>query len=79
MCSSDLAGALFAFVLSFIPPDQIAVGSKTVWYIVLFAGCVIFVGIPFVIFACKKPSWTINDGVGFEPFYWEIESDKHKD
>lgn len=27
-------GSLLAFVLSFIPPSQIAVGSNTVWFAV---------------------------------------------
>ncbi len=29
------AGSLLAFILSFFPPDQIAVGSSAVWYTVL--------------------------------------------
>ena len=36
-------GALLAFVLSFIPPSQIATGSNTVWFTVLILGCIIFV------------------------------------
>ena len=36
-----LAVSLLAFVLSFIPPAQIAVGSNTVWYAVLFIGCAV--------------------------------------
>ena len=33
-------GSLLAFVLSFIPPSQIAVGSNTVWFAVLIIGCI---------------------------------------
>lgn len=63
-------GSLLAFVLSFIPPAQIAVGSNAVWYAVLFIGCIIVVGAPFVIYAMRKPSW-IDHGAEFEPFHWE--------
>ena len=63
-------GSLLAFVLSFIPPAQIAVGSSTVWYAVLFIGCIIVVGAPFVIYAMRKPSW-IDHSAEFEPFHWE--------
>lgn len=63
-------GSLLAFVLSFIPPAQIAVGSSTVWYAVLFIGCIIVVGVPFVIYAMRKPSW-IDHSAEFEPFHWE--------
>ena len=66
------AGSLLAFVLSFVPPGQIATGSNAVWYGVLFGGCIIFAGAPFVIYALKKPSWNNNNPDDqFEPFYWE--------
>ena len=61
------AGSLLAFVLSFIPPSQIAVGSTTVWFAVLIIGAVIFVGIPFIIYAMRKPSWRAENS-DFEPF-----------
>ena len=61
------AGSLLAFVLSFIPPSQIAVGSSTVWYGVLIVGAIFFVGIPFIIYARRKPSWRAADS-DFEDF-----------
>ena len=64
------AGSLLAFVLSFIPPGQIATGSNTVWYTVLIAGCVVMVGIPYIIFAMRKPSWK-DPNAEFAPFHWE--------
>ncbi len=65
-------GALLAFVLSFVPPAQIATGSKTVWYSVLIIGCVVIVAIPFVIYANRKPSWRDpNAAKEFAPFHWE--------
>ena len=65
-------GSLLAFVLSFIPPDQIAVGSNTVWFTVLIVGCIVVVAAPFIIYAAKKPSWT-DPNSQFEPFHWEEE------
>ena len=64
------AGSLLAFVLSFIPPGQIATGSNAVWYTVLIAGCIIMVVIPFIIYAMKKPSWR-DPNAEFAPFHWE--------
>lgn len=63
-------GALLAFILSFIPPGQINTGSHTVWFTVLILGCVVFVAIPFIIYALRKPSWK-NPDVAFAPFHWE--------
>ena len=63
-------GSLLAFVLSFIPPAQISVGSNTVWYLVLVIGCIIVVVAPFIIYSMRKPCWKDKD-VEFEPFHWE--------
>ena len=63
-------GSLLAFVLSFIPPSQISVGSNKVWFLVLIIGAIIFVGIPFIIYASRKPSWKAADA-DIEPFEWE--------
>ena len=63
-------GSLLAFVLSFIPPAQIATGSDTVWYSVLAIGCIVVVGAPLVIYNCRKASW-IDKSAAFEPFHWE--------
>ncbi|MEG1649585.1 MAG: amino acid permease [Rikenellaceae bacterium] len=65
-------GSLLAFILSFIPPSQIQTGSNTVWYLVLFGGCVIVVGAPFIIYANRKKSWQDPDAAKeFAPFHWE--------
>ena len=66
-------GSLLAFVLSFIPPSQIAVGSNTVWFAVLIIGCVVVVAAPFIIYASRKPSWVDKD-TQFEPFHWEVQA-----
>lgn len=65
-------GSLLAFILSFIPPGQIAVGSNAVWYLVLVIGCIVMVIIPLIIYAMRKPSWK-DASIAIEPFHWEEE------
>ena len=65
-----ILGSLLAFVLSFIPPSQISVGSNAVWFSVLIIGTLVVVIAPFIIYASRKPSWT-NKESQFEPFHWE--------
>ncbi len=64
-------GSALAFVLSFIPPSQISTGSSMVWYGVLVVGCVVVIGVPFIIYALRKPSWRSREGEAFAPFHWE--------
>jgi amino acid transporter len=65
-------GAVLAFVLSFFPPAQIAVGSTTTWFALLAAGNIVFVVLPFIIYALRKPSWKTASGeAAMEPFSWE--------
>ena len=62
-------GSLLAFVLSFVPPSQISTGNNTVWYSVLIIGAIVFVTIPFIIYAKRKPSWQDADAIKeFAPF-----------
>jgi putative glutamate/gamma-aminobutyrate antiporter len=71
---AGLVGSLVAFVLSFVPPSQISVGSPTTYVAILIAGNVLFVVIPLVIYAARKPHWTTSEGSSdFEPFGWQIE------
>lgn len=68
-----LLGSVIAFLFSFVPPDQISVGSPTTYVLILILGAVIFAGIPFLIYAMKKPSWKNTDSANeFEPFNWEL-------
>ena len=68
-------GSLLAFVLSFIPPGQIATGSSTVWYSVLIIGCLVMVVIPYIIYAMRKPSWR-DPKAEFAPFHWEEKANR---
>ncbi len=65
-------GSLLAFILSFIPPGQIAVGSNAVWYLVLIIGCIVMVVIPLIIYSMRKPSWK-DASITIAPFHWEEE------
>ncbi|QDG74705.1 amino acid permease [Labrenzia sp. PHM005] len=50
-------GVAFAFVTSFFPPSQLPVGSPATYVGVVAAGFVVFIGLPILIHALKKPSW----------------------
>ncbi len=63
-------GSLTAFIFSFFPPSQVSMGSNTVWFTVLIVGCLLFVILPFIIQAFKKPAW-LDPSSDFEPFHWE--------
>ena len=67
-----LLGSLLAFVLSFIPPGQISVGSPTLYVGILMGLTAFFVAIPFVIYAIRKPHWRDQES-DFAPFTWEAE------
>lgn len=68
--SLGFGGSLLAFILSFIPPGQINIGSNAVWYSVLIIGCIVMVLIPFAIYSMRKPSWK-DPSAEFAPFHWE--------
>jgi len=69
-----LIGATIAFLLSFVPPDQISVGKPSTYVGFLIAGNVVFVAIGLGIYAMRKPHWKTADGsADFEPFGWQIE------
>ncbi|MCP3104882.1 amino acid permease [Myxococcus sp. K15C18031901] len=69
---AGLIGALIAFVLSFIPPSQIKVGSPLTYVLILIAGNVLFVALPLVLYARRKASWRTAAGAkDFAPFNWE--------
>ena len=55
-------------------PSQISVGSPTTYVAILIAGNVLFVAIPLLIYAARKPHWKTTEGTAdFEPFGWEVE------
>ncbi len=64
-----LLGSLAAFILSFVPPGQIPVGSPAIYVGILIAGTLVFAGIPFIIYALRRPEWAdAKARAEFEPF-----------
>ena len=70
-----VAGALFPLLLSYLPPSQINTGSPVVYVGILLAGVAVFVALPLVVYAFRKPSWR-NPDARFYPFDWQIEDRK---
>lgn len=67
-----LLGSLVAFCFSFIPPNQIPVGSPAVYVGILIVGTLVFAGLPFLIYSLRKPEWAdARSKAEFEPFGWE--------
>lgn len=67
-----LLSSVLALVFSFIPPSQIPVGSPAVYVGILIVGALVFVGIPMVIYAMRRPDWADPAArEEFEPFGWE--------
>lgn len=75
VCGLGIAGAIFAIVLSFIPPAQITTGSPVVYVSIIAVGVAVFVALPLVIYRLRKPSWR-NPDAHFYPFEWQIEGRK---
>lgn len=72
VCLLGLAGAVLALVLSYLPPSQIDTGSPVLYVGILLVGVGVFVALPLVVYACRKPSWR-NPQAHFYPFDWQIE------
>lgn len=70
-----IAGMIFATVLSFFPPSQISTGSPAVYVGTLIAGVVVFVALPLIVYACRRPDWK-DKNADFYPFDWQIEDRK---
>ncbi|MCM1517228.1 MAG: amino acid permease [Pseudoflavonifractor sp.] len=70
-----MAGAFLALALSYIPPSQISTGSPVVYIGIIVVGVGIFVALPLIVYAKRKPSWR-NPNAHFYPFDWQIEGRK---
>ncbi len=64
------AGSLLAFALSFVPPEQVKVGSPTMYVSILVGLSIFFVAMPLLIYANRKPQWK-DENSDFAPFTWE--------
>jgi len=72
VCGVGILGALAALLLSYLPPAQITTGSPVVYIGILLIGVAVFVALPLVVYAMRKPSWR-NPDAHFYPFDWQIE------
>jgi len=52
-----LLGVSFALVVGFFPPTNLPVGNPVLYVALVAAGLVIFIGLPMLIQAVKKPDW----------------------
>jgi len=52
-----LIGVTFSLVVGFFPPSNLPVGNPSLYVAIVAAGMIIFVGLPFIIHALKKPEW----------------------
>jgi amino acid transporter len=50
-------GVLFSFLVAFYPPDQLPVGSPTLYVALVIIGTVVFCGIPLIIHSLRHPEW----------------------
>ena len=75
VCILGIAGAVLALLLSYLPPSQIETGSPVVYVGILLAGVAVFVALPLVVYAKRKPSWR-NPNAHFYPFDWQIDGRK---
>lgn len=52
---------VFVIVISFFPPTNLKIGSPTFYVLFMVGGLLIFLTIPIIIYACKKPEWKTNE------------------
>lgn len=50
-------GVLFSFIAALFPPDQLPVGSPTLYVSLVVIGTVVFCGIPLIIHQMRRPEW----------------------
>ena len=66
-------GSVVAMFFSFIPPNQIKVGSPVFYVGLLVVLTVFFVAVPFVVYRVRRDSWR-DPKSDFAPFTWEVEN-----
>lgn len=70
VAGSGFIGSLIALIFSLIPPAQIDIGSKTLYFGILVSLTTISCALPFIVYKIKKPSWR-DPNSDFAPFTWE--------
>ncbi|MBF8263374.1 MAG: Amino acid permease [Parachlamydiales bacterium] len=52
-----ICSSIFALIISFIPPSQLATGSLALYESILIGGSIFFCGLPLLIYWMRKPEW----------------------
>jgi len=52
-----LVGVVFSLLVGFFPPTNLPVGNPTLYVSLVAGGLVLFMGMPLLINALKKPDW----------------------
>lgn len=73
IAGAGLTGTVLAFILSFVPPSQISVGSPKEYILILAALTLLFTLMPFLIYQARKPHWR-DEQSDFAPFTWQAET-----
>lgn len=60
VASLGMLASIFAIIIGFVPPTQLATGSRFVYHSFLFCGLLVMIAIPLIIYQFKKPSWVIK-------------------
>lgn len=61
-----IIAVVFAFMVGFIPPEQLKVASPALYVGFIIGGLIVFVGAAIVIHAAKKPEWLQHPNVSKE-------------
>ncbi|CRY53885.1 putative amino acid permease [Yersinia intermedia] len=67
--------SIVVFLLSFVPPSQIAIGSPKTYVCILIIATLFFIILPLLIYAFRKPHWR-DEKADFAPFTWQ-EANSH--
>ena len=51
---------LCGYIVAFFPPSQLPSGNETIYETILIIGAITAIGIPFVIYQLRKPSWKVK-------------------
>ena len=57
MAGIGFIGVLFSFLMAFVPPDQLPVGSPTLYVSLVLIGTIVFCGMPLIIHHLRRPAW----------------------
>jgi hypothetical protein len=64
---AGFTASFVAFLLSFMPPSQINIGSPTLYSSILIGCFMLAIATPLLIFALRKPDWRNAALTDFEP------------